>query len=70
MLSFLPDFATSTVFFFFFSEVMQTFVQALKKVSCLEVVASLSLMLCRSKNAKKKIRAYIFIDMLQHGLQQ
>ena len=53
-------FATSTCVF---REVIGTSVKALKKMSSLEVVASSSLMLCRSKNAEKKIRAYIFIDI-------
>ena len=44
-------------------EVLRTFVKALKKMSSLEVVASSSLMLCRSKNAEKNIRAYIFIGI-------
>ena len=45
----LPEFATSTRVF---SDLMGTSAKALKKMSSLEVVASLSLMLCRSKNAE------------------
>ena len=46
----LPGFATST---HVFSEVIVgTSAKALKKISSLEVVASSSLMLCRSKNAE------------------
>ena len=41
----LPEFATST-------QVIRTSAKALKKMSSLEVVASSSLMLCRSKNAE------------------
>ena len=51
----LPEFATST---HVCREVIGTSVKALKKMSSLEVVASLSLMLCRSKNAEKKFRAF------------
>ena len=51
----LPGFATST---HVFSEVIGTSVKALKKMSALEVVASSSLMHCRSQNAEKKIRAF------------
>ena len=45
----LPEFATST---HVFREVIGTSAKALKKMSSLEVVASSSLMLCRSKNAE------------------
>ena len=45
----LPEFATST---HVFPEVIGTSAKALTKMSSLEVVASLSLMLCRSKNAE------------------
>ena len=45
----LPEFATST---HDFREVIGTSVKALKKMSSLDVVASSSLMLCRSKNAE------------------
>ena len=45
----LPEFATST---HVFCEVIGTSTKALKKMSSLEVVASSSLMLCRSKNAE------------------
>ena len=44
-------FATSTRVF---REVIKTSFEALKKMSSLEVVASSSFMLCRSKNAEKK----------------
>ena len=44
-----PEFATST---HVFREVIGTSAKALKKMSSLEVVASSSLMLCRSKNAE------------------
>ena len=54
------SFATSTRVF---REVIGTYVKALKKMSCLEVLTSSSLMLCRSKSAEKKIKAYIFIDI-------
>ena len=47
----LPEFSTATRVF---REVIGTSVKALKKMSSLEVVASSSLMLCRSKNAEKK----------------
>ena len=47
----LPEFATSTSVF---CEVIGTSVNALKKMSYLEIVALSSLMLCRSKNAEKK----------------
>ena len=45
----LPEFATST---HVFREVIGTSAKALKKMSSLEVVASSSLMLCRSKNVE------------------
>ena len=45
----LPEFATST---HVFRDVIGTSAKALKKMSSLEVVASSSLMLCRSKNAE------------------
>ena len=45
----LPEFATST---HVFREVIETSAKALKKMSSLEVVASSSLMLCRSKDAE------------------
>ena len=45
----LPEFATST---HVFREVIGTSAKALKKMISLEVVASSSLMLCRSKNAE------------------
>ena len=45
----LPEFATST---HVFREEISTSAKALKKISSLEVVASSSLMLCRSKNAE------------------
>ena len=45
----LPEFATSTRVF---REVIGTSAKAFKKMSSLEVVASSSLMLCRSKNAE------------------
>ena len=45
----LPEFATST---HVFREVIGTSAKALKKMCSLEVVASSSLMLCRSKNAE------------------
>ena len=45
----LPEFATSA---HAFREVIGTYAKALKKMSSLEVVASSSLMLCRSKNAE------------------
>ena len=45
----LPEFATST---HVFREVIRTSAKALKKMSSCEVVASSSLMLCRSKNAE------------------
>ena len=45
----LPKFANSTRIF---REVIGTSAKALKKMSSLEVVASSSLMLCRSKNAE------------------
>ena len=45
----LPEFATST---HGFCEVIGTSTKALKKMSSFEVVASSSLMLCRSKNAE------------------
>ena len=51
----LTEFATSTCVF---REVIGTSVKALKKMSFLEVVASSSRMLCRSKNTEKKIRAF------------
>ena len=45
----LPEFETST---HVFREVIRTSAKALKKMSSLEVVASSSLMLCRSKDAE------------------
>ena len=45
----LPEFPTST---HVFREVIGTSAKALKKIGSLEVVASSSLMLCRSKNAE------------------
>ena len=45
----LTDFASST---HVFREVIGTSAKALKKISSLEVVASSSLMLCRSKNTE------------------
>ena len=45
----LPEFATSS---HVFCEVIRTSAKALKKMSSLEVAASSSLMLCRSKNAE------------------
>ena len=45
----LPEFETST---HVFHEVIGTSAKALKKMSSLEVVASSSLMLCRSKNTE------------------
>ena len=53
MLSYMPEFAISTRVF---SKEIGTSVKALKKMSSLGVVASSSLMLCRSKYAEKKIR--------------
>ena len=47
----LPEFAFSNRVF---REVIRTSVKILKKKSSLKVVASSSLMLCRSKNAEKK----------------
>ena len=55
----LPEFALST---HVFREVIGTSAKALKKMSSLEVVASSSLMLCRSKNAVLK-ENQIFIDI-------
>ena len=37
-----------------------TSAEALKKISSLEVVASSSLMLCRSKNAENKIKSDLY----------
>ena len=48
----LPDFATSTHY--------GTSANALKKMSSLEVVASSSLMLCRSKNAENKRKSDLY----------
>ena len=45
----LPEFALST---HVFREVIGTSAKALKKMSSLEVVASSSLLLCRSKNSE------------------
>ena len=53
----LPEFATST---HVFREVIGTSAKALKKMSSLEVVASLSLMLCRSKNVEIKRKYDIY----------
>ena len=50
-------FATSTRVF---HEVIKTSVKALNKMSSLAVVASLSLMLCRSKNAEKKRKSDLY----------
>ena len=44
-----PEFANSA---HVFHEVIETSAKALKKMSSLEVVASSSLMLCRSKNGE------------------
>ena len=52
----LPEFATST---HVFREVIGTSAKALKKMSSLEVVASSSLMLCRSKNAENFKKRHI-----------
>ena len=51
------EFATSTCVF---REVIGTSVIALKKMSSLEVVASSSLILCRSKNAEKKRKSDLY----------
>ena len=48
----LPEFATSTCVF---CEVIGTSAKAFKKMSSSEVVASSSLMFCRSKNAENQI---------------
>ena len=53
----LPEFATSTRVF---HPVIGTSVKALKKMSSLEVVASSSLILCRSKNAEKKRKSDLY----------
>ena len=53
-------FATSTSVF---CEVIKTSVKALKKMSSLEVVASTSLMLCRSKNAEMKRKSELLIHL-------
>ena len=50
----LPEFVTSTRVF---RKVIRTSFKAFTKMSSLWFVASSSLMLCRSKNAKKKIRS-------------
>ena len=50
-------FATSTRVF---REVVETSAKALNKMSSLVVVASLSLMLCRSKNAEKKRKSDLY----------
>ena len=54
----LPEFATSP---HVFREVIGTCVIALKIMSSLGVVASSPLMICRSKNAEKKIRSTIYL---------
>ena len=54
------SFATSTCVF---REVIKTSVKALKKMSSLELVASTSLMLCRSKNAEKKRKSELLIHL-------
>ena len=54
------SFATSTRVF---REVIKTAVKALKKMSSLEVVASSSLMLFRSKNAEKKRKSELLIHL-------
>ena len=53
----LPEFSTSTRVV---REVIETSVKALNKMSSLEVVASLSLLLCRSKNAEKKRKSDLY----------
>ena len=56
----LTEFVTSTRVF---REVIGTSVKALKKMSFLEVVASSSLMLCRSKNLEKKRKLELLIHL-------